>query len=226
MDREESLLRLYLDSVEKEDWKIYLSTGIFFGVTTNPKLIQKAGIEFNIKRMAKLAQDAFGLGAKEIHIQVWGKETERMLEIGRELSAIDPRVMVKVPISRTGVLCARQLIAEGSNVTLTAVHSAQQALIAIALGARYAAPYLGRMVDGGLDGLSEVTTMSRIVNETNSSLRLLVASIRQVDDLVTLAERGLNDFTLRPALVDELLENELTSLAVESFETAVVESKG
>jgi transaldolase len=115
------------------------------------------------------------------------------------------------------------LIRKGANVTLTAVHSAQQVLIAIALGAPYAAPYLGRMTDAGMDGLAEVTRMAQIVSAMDSPLRLLVASIRKTSDLVALAERGLNTFTLLPPLIDDLLRNDLTRRAVESFEKAVGE---
>ena len=216
-----SSLRLYVDSAEEKDWRHYLPTGIFYGVTTNPKLLNQTGIGFTIDRLAKLAQTAFELGANEIHLQAWGCEMEQMLKIARELARIDQRVMVKVPITPAGILCARKLIAEGSNVTLTAVHLAQQVLIAIALGARYAAPYLGRMTDGGLNGIEEVTSMGRIVAAMDSPLRLLVASIRQTADLKTLAERGLNTFTLLPKIIDELLENELTRQAFISFEEAV-----
>ena len=216
-------LRLYVDSAEEKDWRHYLPTGIFYGVTTNPKLLNQTGIGFTIDQLAELAQTAFELGANEIHLQAWGCEMEQMLKIGRELARIDQRVMVKVPITPAGILCARKLIAEGSNVTLTAVHSAQQVLIAITLGASYAAPYLGRMTDGGLNGIEEVTSMGRIVAAMDSPLRLLVASIRQTADLKILAERGLNTFTLLPKIIDDLLENELTRQAVISFEEAVNE---
>jgi len=214
-------LRLYIDSVDLKDWDRYLSTGLFFGVTTNPKLLAMSGIHFEIDRLKELAESAFDQGANEIHLQVWGRETRKMLEIGRSLAEIDPRVMVKVPITQPGILCVSELINEGANITLTAVHSASQALIASAVGAKYAAPYLGRMNDGGLNGLDEITSMSRIISELGSPLRLLVASIRDVNDLVTLAERGLNTFTLLPSLIDDLLENDLTNQAAESFESAV-----
>ena len=213
-------LRLYVDSAEEKDWQHYLPTGIFYGVTTNPKLLNQTGIGFTIDRLAKLAQTAFELGANEIHLQAWGCEMEQMLKIARELARIDQRVMVKVPITPAGILCARKLIAEGSNVTMTAVHSAQQVLIAIALGADYAAPYLGRMTDAGLNGIEEVTSMGRIVAAMDSPLRLLVASIRQTADLKTLAERGLNTFTLLPKIIEDLFENELTRQAIISFEEA------
>jgi transaldolase len=219
-----SSLRLYIDSANPDDWDTYLATGMFYGVTTNPKLLAKAGIEFKVDDLKKLAKTAFKLGANEIHLQIWGNEPEEMLENGKKLASIDPRVMVKVPINITGILLANQLISDGVNVTLTALHFAQQAITAVALGAKYAAPYLGRMSESGLDGLNEVTTMDRIITELESSLRLLVASIRSSEDLVTLASRGLNTFTLLPPIIHELMENELTDKAVKSFEAVIKQS--
>ena len=221
MSSEGSLLRLFIDSVKPEDWDTYLGTGMFYGVTTNPNLLAKAGVPFRVDSMKDLARTAFDLGAKEIHLQVWGEEPEEMLEIGRELAAIDKRVMVKVPIDITGILLAKQLLEEGANITLTAIHFSQQILIAVGMGANYAAPYLGRMNDAGMDGMREVRTMERIISRSNSPLRLLVASIRSSEDLVNLASRGLNTFTLVPRIVLEMMENELTRLAVESFNRAV-----
>lgn len=226
MGREESLLRLYIDSADPVDWDTYLATGMFYGVTTNPNLIARAGLAFSIDAYQDLARTAFGFGAKEIHLQVWGNEPEEMLEIGQKIAAIDPRVMVKVPINITGILLANQLISKGASVTLTALHFAQQVVTAVGMGAKYAAPYLGRMTDSGLDGLREVRTMERIIKGLESPLRLLVASIRQSEDLVTLASRGLNTFTLIPRIIHEILENNLTDKAVESFEAAVKQAGG
>lgn len=224
MNAEPSLLRLFIDSANFEDWETYLRTGIFYGVTTNPKLLAKSGVPFKVESMEEMAKTAFNLGANEIHIQVWGEVPEEILEVGRELAAIDKRVMVKVPIDNTGILVATQLINEGANITLTAVHSAQQVMIAIGMKAKYAAPYLGRMNDAAIDGISEVKTMGEIIKRTESPLRLLVASIRSSKELVLLASRGLNTFTLTPRIVHEMIENDLTRLAVESFNQAVNQS--
>lgn len=216
-----SNLRLYVDSVDRKDWDTYMPTGLFYGVTTNPKLLAQFGTPFEIDRLKSLAESAFDSGAKEIHLQVWGRGPDRMLEVGSELGTIDPRVMIKVPITKDGILCAKELIAKGLNVTLTAVHGAEQAIAAIALGAKYAAPYLGRMNDGGMDGLKEIIKMEKIIQGLDSPLRLLVASIRQISDLVILAEAGLNTFTLLPNMIEDLLKNDLTNLAADSFRQAV-----
>ena len=212
-----SKLRLYIDSSDRADWEHFLPTGLFYGVTTNPKLLYQMGIPCTVNNLAGLAQTAFELGAQEIHLQVWGGET-RMLGVGRELAAIDPRVSVKVPITQAGILVARQLIAEGARVTLTAVHAAVQMLPVIALGAAYAAPYMGRMSDAGLDGPSEVIAMQQMIARLDSPTRLLVASIRQLSDLSKLASSGVDTFTLLPPLLKEMLNNPLTIKAADDFE--------
>lgn len=224
MSNTEARLRLYVDTSDSALWQRYLASGLFYGVTTNPKLLYQAGIANTVETLAGLAETAFDLGAQEIHLQVWGGETANMLAIGRELAAIDTRVSVKVPITEAGLLCGRELIDSGTKVTLTAVHAAVQMLPIIALGAAYAAPYLGRMHDAGLDGLDEIVAMREMVSRLNGRTRILVASIRQLADLAVLARRGLDTFTLLPALVDELLANPQTIQAAADFEEKAASS--
>lgn len=221
MEAGRSGLRLYIDSAATSDWEKYLPLGLFYGVTTNPKLLGAVGIGFNLKEITELAAEAFYLGAGEIHLQVWGENLEDYLERGRALADIDPRVRVKVPIDRQGMLAAATLIGEGIPVTLTALHAAKQALSAAALGPAYAAPYLGRMKDAGRDGLQEVLTMNKILRSLESPTRLLVASIRSIPDLVALAAGGLDTFTLTPPRLEELIEDKLTRAAVEAFAAEV-----
>lgn len=213
-----SKLRLYIDSSDRADWQHFLPMGFFYGVTTNPKLLYQMGLPCTVANLASLAQTAFGLGAQEIHLQVWGAETEAMLAVGRELAAIDARVSVKVPITAAGIPVAKQLIEEGAMVTLTAVHAAVQMLPVMALGAAYAAPYMGRMSDAGLDGPAEVVAMQQILDRLGGPTRLLVASIRQLSDLARLAQNGVDTFTLLPPLLEELLNNPLTIKAADDFE--------
>jgi transaldolase len=216
--RQTSALRLYIDSTDRATWEHFLPTGLFYGVTTNPKLLHQAGIPCTAQNLTKLAQAAFELGAQEIHLQVWGGETAPMLAVGRELAVIDPRVSVKVPITQAGILVARQLIEEGVKVTLTAVHAAVQMLPVIALGAAYAAPYMGRMSDAGLDGPGEVIAMQQMITRLESPTRLLVASIRRLSDLANLARNGVETFTLLPPLLEEMINNPLTIKAANDFE--------
>ncbi len=153
-------------------------------------------------------------------MQTWGRTRDLYVEHGRALAAIDPRIVVKVPTTVEGAAAAAKLRDEGVRLTMTAVYSAAQALVASALGAEYAAPYLGRMNDSGRDGFGEIVAIARAARAHGSAMRILVASLRDASDVVRLAAEGLDTFTFGPKLAAGLLADELAAQAVEAFEVA------
>ena len=214
-------LRLFLDSANATHWREWLPSGLFYGITTNPTLLRRAGLASSIASLRALTHEATGLGAREIHLQAWGDSAEAYYACGQALAAIDPpRVCVKLPITHAGSMAAGRLLALGVRVTFTACFDASQMLVAAALGADYAAPYLGRICDAGRDGHTEVIAMQRVVTGVGSSLRVLVASLRDVTDLSRLAGAGLQTFTLAPPLVEALLRHPQTLVAAQEFEAA------
>ena len=212
-------LRLFLDSADPNAWAQWLPTGLFHGVTTNPTLLKKARQPCNLVQLEDLTHQAIGLGAQEVHLQTWGGSEAQWLSRGRDLAAIAPqKVVVKVPVTACGAAAAKGLINAGIPVTFTACYEPAQVLIAAALGAHYIAPYLGRISDLGRDGHAELTAMQRALEGLGSSVRLLVASLRQTSDLSRLAAVGLNTFTISPAIASALFASEATAAAATQFE--------
>jgi transaldolase len=213
-------LRLYLDTADVAQWRTWLCTGIFYGVTTNPLLLERAQVACTVESLKHLTHMALELGAREVQLQTWGATVETLVQTGQVLAATAPEVVVKVPITETGVEAAHQLLSSGHRVTLTAVYAVHQVLLAAALGADYAAPYLGRITDMGWDGLAELQRMQAAIAGVQSNTRLLVASIRQVEDITTLATVGLDTFTFSPAIAYDLFAVNATHQAVLDFEQA------
>lgn len=213
-------LRLFLDTADREACERWFETGLFHGATTNPTILAASGVACTIAALGALASDLFALGAAEMQAQTWGRSAETLLRHGRMIAAIDPRMVVKVPITRDGAVAASILKQEGIRVTLTAVYGAHQALSAAAIGADYAAPYLGRMNDAGRDGFDEILAMRAIVHQSGSAMRILVASLRQADDLARLARHGVDTFTFSPKVAAALFDDALTTAAAEAFEVA------
>jgi transaldolase len=213
-------LRLFLDSADPADWEQYLPLGVFNGVTTNPLLLDRAGQDCTPANLARLAGRAFELGAREIHLQAWGEDEDELVQRGRELVDLAPQVAVKLPATDEGLRAARRLIGEDIAVTLTAVYNAGQVLAAAAVGARYAAPYLGRIDDLGRDGTAEVIAMHELLQNSENPTRLLVASLREWDKVVELAWEGLDTFTFSPRVAAAMLDDEDTDEAAADFTDA------
>ncbi len=213
-------LRLMLDTAERSAWAEWLPLGCFYGVTTNPLLLEAAGVPCTLPALSDLVRAALDLGAGEVQVQTWGRTRDVYFEHGRALAALSPKVVVKVPTTVEGVAAAARLGREGVRLTMTAVYTAAQALIASALGADYAAPYLGRMNDAGRDGFREITAMARSAHEQGSATRILVASLRHPGDVVRLANEGLDTFTFSPKLAAGFFTDETTEQTVEAFEAA------
>ncbi|MBM4129998.1 transaldolase [bacterium] len=215
--------RLFLDSAEVSAWERLLPTGIFHGVTTNPLLLERAQLACEVEVLARLARRAGELGAREIHLQAWGGDAEALAATGSRLAQAaggGAAVLVKVPATREGFAAAARLRDDGVGVTMTAVYAPGQVLAAAALGAAYAAPYLGRLEDAGRDGAGTLLMMREVLAGTGAATRLLAASLRSADRVVDLARAGLDTFTFGPAVAEALLRDELATAAAAEFARA------
>lgn len=221
--------RLFLDTADTAVWEELLPLGIFHGVTTNPTLLERAEQPCTISHLYSLAETALDMkmscGApccREFMCQAWGSTADEMYQIGMELSGIDPeRVVIKVPVTVEGTKAAAMLIENGIRVCLTACYNSQQAIVAAGLGAEYLAPYLGRMDDARSNGMAECRRMQAIARGMNSSTRILVASIRNVESMAELMKaEKMDTFTFNPDVARALFLEPLTDQAAEDFEAA------
>jgi TalC/MipB family fructose-6-phosphate aldolase len=212
-------LRLYLDTADRAAAEELLATGLFAGVTTNPTILQRAGA--GVADLPEIYRWATAAGAREVFFQAWGRDADTLLRRGQELRDLGNRVVVKLVASRDGAAACARLAAKGIPTLLTAVYDPAQALAAAAAGATYIAPYLRRLNAAGRDGFAEVTAMHELLAATGGTTRVLLASIPDTAAMVTLARRGVDCFTMAPAIAEALFADELTAEADRTFEEAV-----
>jgi len=215
--------RLFLDSADPNDWERFLPLGTFYGVTTNPLLLQQADQPCTLDNLEKIAARVHDLGAREIQMQVWGRNAGEMFHCGSRLALLHGLgidVVVKVPATEEGYQVAHRLAVAGTRITMTAVFTPGQVLLAAGFGAAYAAPYLGRLLDARKPGRDLVLAMDDILKYSGSRTRLLVASLRKAEQVVDLAQQGLDTFTFGAKVADELLGSKLTTKASAQFEAA------
>ena len=216
-------LRLLLDSADPAAWAEWLPSGLFHGVTTNPTLLLRAARPCRLDELERITREVLDRGMQEIHLQAWGCDAEALAACGAGLAALAPgRVLVKLPITRAGAEAARRLIHADVPVTFTACYTVPQVLVAAALGARYIAPYLGRIGDLGRDGHADLIAMQQALDGVGATTRLLVASLRDPTDLTRLAAAGVGCFTLAPPVAAALFAAAPTVEAAAQFERDAV----
>lgn len=206
---------LYIDSAVRHEVEPLLALGVFSGVTTNPTILHRAGLAQDAHR--EVYEWMVNAGAGEVFFQARGVDRATLHSEGSALARIGDRVVVKLPATPDGIAAAVDIVGEGAPVLLTAVYHPAQAILAREVGARYIAPYVGRMTDQGRDGVRSVATMVDILR--GSTCRILAASLRSADDISILAASGVPDFTLSTQVCEEVLADELTVKAAQEFES-------
>jgi len=201
---------LYLDSADLGELRACLPHPVVHGVTTNPTLLKRAGV--TRAGLPALFDTLLKLGARQVQAQVHARECDAMLEDAHALlTGFDAgQVVVKIPATRAGLRAGAALSAQGVPVTYTAVYAPEQAHFAGQLGAAYAAPYLGRLQDAGIDGLALIAQMQSLLDRSGADTRLLVASIRSREAYLALLQLGVGAITIPPRLFAELLDHGAT----------------
>ncbi|ADX44832.1 Transaldolase [Paracidovorax avenae ATCC 19860] len=213
---------LYIDSADIAQIEACLPHPVIHGVTTNPTLLRRAGVAR--AEVPGLLARCIERGARQVQAQVYSAEADGMLEdaLGLLRHFDEGQLVVKIPATRQGLQAGAHLIAQGVPVTWTAVYALEQAHFSAQLGAAYAAPYLGRLNDSGVDGLARIAQMQALVAQApalaaRARTRLLVASVRSRDAYLALLELGVGAITIPPQLFAELMDHPATLEAERGF---------
>ncbi|GAA3919940.1 transaldolase family protein [Microbacterium invictum] len=209
-------MKLYADSADIDTVIALLEDHIITGVTTNPTILQKDGHRpRNIPDLHRRFTDA---GAEEIFFQATGATRAEMQGNAAEIRGLGDRVIVKIPATAIGFRVAAECARAGAPVLLTAVYTIAQAVAAASIGARYIAPYFGRLDDSGLDALDVVGSMHRAI--AGSGTNVLVASVRTPTVAANLALAGIGHITAHPSVIEAMLVDPASDAAAVDFEAA------
>ena len=133
-------MRFFIDTANVDEIRKANDMGIICGVTTNPSLIAKEGRDFK-QVIAEIASIVDGPISGEVKATT--TDAEGMIAEGREIAAIHPNMVVKIPMTAEGLKAVKVLAAEGVKTNVTLVFSAAQALLAARAGATYVSPVPG-----------------------------------------------------------------------------------
>ncbi|MEY8759041.1 fructose-6-phosphate aldolase [Chryseobacterium tongliaoense] len=190
--------------------------GVLDGVTTNPSLMAKEGIsgkEDILNHYLSICEIVDG----DVSAEVLGVTYEEMITEGEELAALNPQIVVKVPVTKDGIRAIRYFSEKGIKTNCTLVFSAGQALLAAKAGATYVSPFLGRLDDVSTDGLHLIEEIRTIYDNYGYETQILAASVRHSMHIINCAKLGADVVTcpLQPIL--SLLKHPLTDSGLEQF---------
>ncbi|HVI31880.1 fructose-6-phosphate aldolase [Phenylobacterium sp.] len=205
-------MQLFLDTTDVAVLKDLAATGLVDGVTTNPSLIAKSG-----RKMLDVIAEICGVVEGPVSAEVAAADTAGMLDEGRKLSTIAPNVVVKVPLTRDGLIATREFAREGILTNVTLCFSAAQALLAAKAGASYISPFIGRLDDHGADGMDLITEIRTIYDNYGFDTEILAASIRSPGHVTQAAMAGADCATIPPDVFQALFKHPLTEKGLDQF---------
>ncbi len=202
----------FLDTTDTAVLKDLAATGLVDGVTTNPTLIAKSG-----RPMLEVIAEICSLVEGPVSAEVAATDAAGMLAEGRKLAGVAPNVVVKVPLTRDGLIATGEFSREGIQTNVTLCFSAAQALVAAKAGATYISPFIGRLDDHGAVGMDLIGEIRAIYDNSDFDTEILAASIRTTAHVTAAALAGADCATIPPAVFTDLFKHPLTEKGLEQF---------
>lgn len=205
-------MKFFIDTANLADIKEINDMGVIAGVTTNPTLVAKEGVDFH-SRIKEICEVVDG----PISAEVISLEAKGMVEEGKELAKLSPNVVIKLPMTTEGLKAAKEFSKQGIKTNITLVFSAPQALLAARAGATYVSPFLGRLDDIGQDGLNLIEEIAAIFTTHDIDTEIIAASVRHPIHVTESALRGAHIATVPANVLKQLTKHPLTDAGVERF---------
>lgn len=209
-------MQFFIDTANLEQIKEAQSLGILDGVTTNPSLMAKEGIagEENVMKHYKAICD---IVEDNVSAEVISTDFEGMVKEGEKLAAIDPKIVVKIPMIKDGIKALKYFSSKGIRTNCTLIFSAGQALLAAKAGATYVSPFVGRLDDISTDGMQLIEDIRLIFDNYAFNTQILAASVRHPMHIIQCAKIGADVMTGPLSAITALLKHPLTDSGLAQF---------
>ncbi|MEI8321259.1 MAG: fructose-6-phosphate aldolase [Alphaproteobacteria bacterium] len=206
-------MKFFIDGVDVPEIKELAKMGAVDGVTTNPSIIAKSGLDFK-----KVIAEICDLVDGPVSAEVSATEAADIIKEGQVLAKIASNVCIKVPLTAEGLKACRHLTDQGTMVNVTLCFSAGQALMAAKAGATFISPFIGRLDDISQNGMYLIQEICQIYNNyPELNTEILVASVRHPRHIIEAAQLGAHVVTAPSKVIRQLLNHPLTDKGLADF---------
>lgn len=203
---------LYIDTANLDEIKQAADMGVLDGVTTNPSLIAKEGIDYG-KRLAEICKVVEG----PVSAEVIATDYDGMMKEGRERAKIADNIVIKLPCTMDGLKACKSFTDEGTPTNLTLCFQPLQALMVAKAGAFLVSPFIGRLDDIAQDGMELIANIRQIYDNYGLPTKILAASIRHPLHFVQCALAGADVATVPFSVIKQVMKHPLTDSGLEKF---------
>ena len=209
-------MKFFIDTANLAEIREAQDLGVLDGVTTNPSLMAKEGISGK-ENILKHYQAICEIVEGDVSAEVISTDFAGMIAEGEVLAALNPKILVKVPMIKEGVKAIRYFSDKGIKTNCTLVFSAGQALLAAKAGATYVSPFIGRLDDVSVDGLNLIEEIRVIYDNYGFRTQILAASVRHPMHIIECAKIGADVATCPLSAITALLKHPLTDNGLAQF---------
>lgn len=208
-------MRFFVDTANIEEIRKANEMGIICGVTTNPSLIAREGRDFKqvIEEITSIVD-----GPISGEVKATTADAEGMIKEGREIAAIHPNMVVKIPMTVEGLKAVKVLTSEGIRTNVTLVFSSAQALLAARAGAAYVSPFLGRLDDISMPGIDLIEDIAEIFAVHDIETEIIAASVRNPIHVIDCARAGADIATVPYGVLVQMTKHPLTDQGIAKFQ--------
>ncbi len=207
-------MKFFVDTANVDDIRKANDMGVICGVTTNPSLIAKEGRDFTevIKEITSIVDGPISGEVKATTVNA-----EDMIKEAREIAAIHPNMVVKIPMTVEGLKAVKVLSAENIKTNVTLIFSANQAILAANAGASYVSPFLGRLDDISQTGVALIRDIAKIFKIYGYKTEIIAASVRNPIHVTDCALAGADIATIPYSVIETMTKHPLTDQGIEKF---------
>lgn len=205
-------MEIYIDTANIDDIREAASLGVLDGVTTNPSLVAKEGVDFH-DRLTEICHVVKG----PVSAEVVATDHDGMVAEAEPLLKIAPNIVIKLPCIVEGLKACKTLSDRGVKINMTLCFQPLQALLVAKAGAYLVSPFIGRIDDISGDGVELIQQIRQIYDNYGFSTKILAASIRHPMHLVQMAMIGADVATVPFKIIQQMMKHPLTDVGLKNF---------
>lgn len=230
-------MKIFIDSADLEEIKKYLSWGLCDGVTTNPTICLKCGVNGGALAIKKRTLEIAELiNPRPVSVEVTSDKIEEIISQAKEYSQWAENIAVKVTITdREGgslLPAIYELVSDGVRVNVTAMTTFNQAILAakaikagLEKNSKAKTPSFISIFGGRISEEQGVEQATKVLENTKGwldlyqykGIEIIVGSVRSPENVELWARSGAHILTIPPEVLAKCLLSARTKETVVQF---------